>query len=64
MTSFLATMLAGAFAGIVAGLTGRMVLQRPGAHGRLRRAAAWLHILAAWPLPVLLLLHILVVYYF
>jgi nitrite reductase (NADH) large subunit len=64
MTSFLATVLAGAFAGIVAGLRGRMVLQRPGAYGRLRRAAAWLHILVAWPLPVLLLLHILVVYYF
>ncbi len=64
MTSFLATMFAGAFAGVVAGLRGRMVLQRPGAYRRLRRAAAWLHILVAWPLPVLLLLHILMVYYF
>jgi nitrite reductase (NADH) large subunit len=64
MASFLATLSAGALAGLAAAVEPRLALASPGSNGRLRRAAAWLHILIAWPLPLLLIGHILMTYYF
>jgi nitrite reductase (NADH) large subunit len=64
MASFLATLSAGAFAGLAAGLSGRTGARSFGLNVNVRRLVAWLHILVAWPLPLLLLIHILMVYYF
>jgi nitrite reductase (NADH) large subunit len=64
MASFLATLSAGGLAGLAAAVEPRLALVRPGSNGRLRRAAAWVHILVAWPLPLLLISHILMIYYF
>jgi nitrite reductase (NADH) large subunit len=62
MTSFLTTLSAGVLAGLAASVDARLAF--PGGNAKLRRAAAWLHILIAWPLPLLLFVHILMVYYF
>jgi nitrite reductase (NADH) large subunit len=64
MASFLATLAVGALAGLATGLEARVRSRRPGGNLSPRRAAAWLHIAAAWPLPLLLVAHILTVYYF
>jgi nitrite reductase (NADH) large subunit len=64
MASFLATLLAGAIVGLAAGFSGHTAVCLFGCNVNFRRLAAWLHILVAWPLPLLLLIHILMVYYF
>ena len=49
--------------GITAALLTRLQASMP-AMGRLRQGSTWLHILVCWPLPVLLLFHVLSAYYF
>lgn len=61
MTTFLAIVLAGALAGGVAAARHRMVAARGVAWQRL---SVWVHIIAFWPLLVLLTFHVLSVYYF
>jgi len=65
MASFLATLVAGSLAGAATASELRRSPATPSA-GRWppRRVAAWLHIFVAWPLPLLLALHVLMVYYF
>lgn len=61
MVSFLAVALMGSVAGGVTALQaqlGGMAAQR------LRRFWGWIHLIVAWPVPVLLTLHIVSVYYF
>jgi len=62
MLSFLLTLVTGAVAGIMTG--GEHELRARGlARGRNPRAVPlWLHIIGVWPLPVLLIFHILSVY--
>ncbi|MEM8837648.1 MAG: FAD-dependent oxidoreductase [Pseudomonadota bacterium] len=65
MASFLATLVFGALAGLVTG--GEHELQERGyttAASKPRSVPMWLHVLALWPLPVLLIIHILTVYSF
>ena len=64
MISLLATLLAGTLAGLAGALDSHLILLRAGSGGAARRVANWLHILIAWPLPLLLTVHILMVYYF
>lgn len=63
MASFLATLGFGAVAGLMTGgeheLRGRELVSGPGSP---RTVPLWIHILALWPLPVLIALHVLVVY--
>jgi nitrite reductase (NADH) large subunit len=60
MASFLAVIVLGAAAGGVIALEHRF---GAGA-ARLRRSWLWTHILIAWPIPILLTLHVLKTYYF
>ena len=63
MATFLATCLSGAAMGAATALEHTIgSLGLAGDH--LRRLALWLHILALWPLPLLLGLHILSVYFY
>jgi nitrite reductase (NADH) large subunit len=59
MVTFLAVAAAGSVTGIVASRE-HAVLARGRASPR--RAVTWIHILAFWPLPLLLVLHVLTVY--
>jgi len=59
MLTFLAIAVAGSITGVVASRE-HAVLARGKASPR--RAVTWIHILAFWPLPLLLVLHILTVY--
>jgi nitrite reductase (NADH) large subunit len=61
MLDFLLVLALGSLTGAVLGL-GHWLSAT--AAGRLRKTWQWAHILVAWPLPVLLLVHILTVYYF
>lgn len=63
MLSFLACLIFGAVAGLMTGSEHRLKDQRllP-AESRPRTLPTWLHIIALWPLPVLLLIHVLMVY--
>lgn len=61
MLNFLALALLGALAGAVTALENR--LDGPAAR-RLRALWTWSHILLVWPLPVLLVFHVLASYYF
>ena len=63
MASFAALLLAGAAAGIASALEHRL-LQSPADAARARNTAFWLHVVAFWPLPALLAIHILTVYYY
>jgi nitrite reductase (NADH) large subunit len=60
MATFLAVIVLGAAAGGVIALGHRI---GAGA-ARLRRTWLWTHILIAWPIPVLLALHVLKTFYF
>lgn len=64
MATFLATLSVGTFAGVAAALNRGVALALPGSTLTLKRLTAWLHILIAWPLPLLLFMHILMIYYF
>lgn len=59
--NFLAVVIVGAVTGFVLSLSHMMSLMMA---KRLRECWAWLHILLTWPLPVLIILHIVSVYYF
>ena len=63
MLSFLATLIFGAIAGMITGgeheLRNRSIVSGSKSP---RRLPLWIHIIALWPLPILLLFHILSVY--
>ena len=62
---FLATLIMGAVSGLATGGDHALRAQGIGsARKPARRLPTWLHILAIWPLPVLLLFHVLTVYAF
>jgi len=63
MATFLALALAGAAAGLATALEHRLFASARSA-ARLRSVAFWLHLAALWPLPLLLTLHVLSVYYY
>ncbi len=64
-TAFVVTLILGAVAGLATGGDHSLRTQGIGtARKPARRVPAWLHILAIWPLPVLLLFHVLTVYAF
>ncbi|MEL7184483.1 MAG: hypothetical protein AAGK57_12660, partial [Pseudomonadota bacterium] len=61
--AFLGTLLAGAVAGLATGGDHRLRAQRIGsARNPPRRLPTWAHIVLLWPLPVLLLFHVLASY--
>ncbi|WP_231883036.1 hypothetical protein, partial [Alcanivorax sp. HI0033] len=59
MLSFLGVGIVGMTAALLTRLQGSVP-----AMGRLRQGSTWLHILVCWPLPALLVFHILSAYYF
>ncbi|MGH8678372.1 MAG: (2Fe-2S)-binding protein, partial [Burkholderiales bacterium] len=61
MSLFLALMLVGSLAGGVIALEHRL---SPADGRRLRASWTWTHILLAWPVPALLIFHVLKTYYF
>lgn len=61
MVSFLGVLIMGALAGFVTGLSHTL---SPARAQSVQKNWSFLHLLAAWPLPVLLAMHILSVYYF
>ncbi|MEO1205694.1 MAG: FAD-dependent oxidoreductase [Pseudomonadota bacterium] len=63
MLSFLGLALAGAVAGAATALEHR-VFDAPQSAARLRTASFWMHLIAFWPLPPLLAVHILTVYFY
>jgi len=61
--TFLLTLFMGAFAGLATGGDHSLRAQGIGtARKPARRVPTWLHILAIWPLPVLILFHVLTIY--
>lgn len=63
MTSFLALALAGAATGLISAIEHR-IFASPDLAARVKRKAFWLHLIAFWPLPVLLAMHVLTVYFY
>ncbi|MBU1210082.1 MAG: FAD-dependent oxidoreductase [Alphaproteobacteria bacterium] len=63
MLTFLGIGVAGAVAGLATALEHR-VFDQPQAAARLRSASFWLHLVTFWPLPLLLAVHILTVYFY
>jgi nitrite reductase (NADH) large subunit len=63
MSCFLTASLSGATIGITSALEHR-ISKSPEQAARLRSISLWLHVLALWPLPLLLGFHILSVYYY
>lgn len=61
IVDFLAIAALGALASVIVAVEHKLPLTWA---GRLRRQMGWLHILLFWPLPVLLITHIVSVYYF
>jgi nitrite reductase (NADH) large subunit len=61
MINFLAIIVLGAGAGSVVALSHKLSAKKSMA---IRKTWTWLHILVTWPLPALLAVHILSVYYF
>ncbi len=61
MIDFLAVLFVGAIAGITIALSHRFTANFS---QKIRRFFTWVHILAFWPLPALLAVHVLTVYYF
>lgn len=64
--AFLATLLAGAVSGAIIAAEHRLTAIPAVRNRRIdpRRIAIWLHILACWPLPALLIVHIATVYFY
>lgn len=63
MLSFIITLVFGAVAGLITG--GEHELKERGIsakNGKPRTLPMWVHVLAVWPLPVLIAIHVLVVY--
>lgn len=63
MLSFLGTAIAGSAAGAATALQHRLMATAEKA-ARVRLAAFWLHLVAFWPLPLLLAVHVLAVYFY
>ena len=63
MLSFLAVVFAGAAAGLATALEHRLSATA-GDAARTRALSFWLHLLALWPLPLLLAAHVLSVYFY
>ncbi|MGE0765628.1 MAG: FAD-dependent oxidoreductase [Hyphomicrobiaceae bacterium] len=63
LSTFLAACISGGAMGLLAALEHRMAAE-PERVARLKALALWLHILALWPLPLLLGIHILGVYFY
>lgn len=63
MLTFLGIAAAGALAGLASALEHR-VFSTPQPAARLRSASFWVHLIAFWPLPLLLAVHILTVYFY
>lgn len=63
MSCFLTASVSGATIGLTTALEHR-ISTSPATAARLRSLALWLHVLALWPLPLLLCFHILSVYYY
>ncbi|NJO35345.1 MAG: hypothetical protein HC869_21915 [Rhodospirillales bacterium] len=63
MISFLGITFAGAAAGAATALEHRL-FATSGEAARTRSLSFWLHVLALWPLPLLLAMHILTVYFY
>ena len=64
-TAFTATLIFGALSGLTTGGDHALRARRIGtARKPARRLPTWVHIVAVWPLPVLLLVHVLTVYAF
>lgn len=63
MSSFLAVMLSGAAFAIITANEHRLFDDARSA-GKLKSAAFWLHLLAFWPLPLLIAVHVLSVYFY
>ena len=61
MINFISVLLLGGLAGVVMSLSHKL---NPVQSMSLRRFFSWCHILVTWPLPVLLAIHILTVYYY
>lgn len=66
IAGFLATLLAGAVGGGIIAAEHKLTAIPAIRHRRVepRRIAVWLHILACWPLPALLIIHVLTVYFY
>jgi nitrite reductase (NADH) large subunit len=63
MLSFLGTAVAGSALGAATALEHRLMATAQQA-ARIRSVAFWLHIIAFWPLPLLLAVHVLTVYFY
>jgi nitrite reductase (NADH) large subunit len=63
MISFLGVTFAGGAAGLATALEHRL-FSTSGEGARARSLSFWLHVLALWPLPLLLAAHILTVYFY
>ncbi|MEL7049506.1 MAG: FAD-dependent oxidoreductase, partial [Pseudomonadota bacterium] len=63
MLSFLGVALAGAAAGAATAMEHRLFSTARSA-ARLKSASFWMHVIAFWPLPLLLAMHILTVYFY
>jgi nitrite reductase (NADH) large subunit len=63
MTSFLVVMLSGAAIAIATANEHRLS-GNANAAVKLKSAAFWLHLIAFWPLPLLLAVHVLSFYFF
>ena len=61
MINFISVLLLGGVAGAVMGLSHKL---NPNQSVSIRRFFSWCHILVTWPLPILLAIHILTVYYY
>lgn len=64
MATFLGLTLIGAAAGAVKAGEHKLAEVRTGSGKRMRKIPLWFHILAFWPLPLLLAAHVLSVYYY
>lgn len=61
LSNFLLALVLGAGTALIIGLSHRL---KPSNAQTIRSNLRWLHILITWPLPVLLIMHIITVYYF
>ncbi len=63
MVTYLGLAVAGGVAGLATACEHR-VMSSPQAAARLRSASFWMHLIAFWPLPLLLAVHVLTVYFY
>ncbi len=63
MLTFIGVIVAGGLAGLVTAIEHRL-FNTPNPAARARTLSFWFHLIAFWPLPLLLAVHILTVYYY